>query len=136
MCKRFHALALPKGFNHVWNDVMKKSATENTTASRKAGPSAPDDEAGVPGYRSPHEYAAHTGLSIATVRRYLKLGRLPKHQPGGPRCRVLIPMSAVEALDVAPVPIPVHIPANEAPPNVPPRPRLAGKLPNWLSSKA
>lgn len=32
---------------------------------------------------------------MPTVRRYLKSGRLPKVQPGGERCRVLIPRHAV-----------------------------------------
>lgn len=46
---------------------------------------------------SPQEYASKKGLSIATVRRYLKKGSLPKSQPGGPGCRVLIPVSAIGA---------------------------------------
>jgi hypothetical protein len=33
---------------------------------------------------------------MATVRRYLKDGRVPSVQPGGARCRVLIPVAAVE----------------------------------------
>lgn len=47
---------------------------------------------------SPAEFVARTGLSPATVRRYLKSGRLPKSQPGGPRCRVMIPVSALRAI--------------------------------------
>lgn len=44
------------------------------------------------------EVARLTGLSIPTIRRYLKDGRLPKVQPGGRRCRVLIPRSAIESI--------------------------------------
>ena len=44
---------------------------------------------------SPEEFAELSGLSSATVRRYLADGRLPKSQPGGRRCRVLIPVSAL-----------------------------------------
>ena len=40
---------------------------------------------------SPQEFARLSGLSLATVRRYLSDGRLPSVQPGGRRCRVLIP---------------------------------------------
>ncbi len=40
---------------------------------------------------SPQEFVVLSGLSIATVRRYIAGGRLPCIQPGGRRCRVLIP---------------------------------------------
>lgn len=49
-------------------------------------------------FLTPNEYARLSGLSMATVRRYLAAGHLPKYQPGGPRCRVLIPLHALEAL--------------------------------------
>ena len=45
---------------------------------------------------SPLEFVAKSGLSLATVRRYLRDGRIPSFQPGGLRCRVLIPVSALE----------------------------------------
>lgn len=45
---------------------------------------------------SPLEFVAKSGLSLATVRRYLRDGRIPSSQPGGLRCRVLIPVSALE----------------------------------------
>lgn len=44
---------------------------------------------------SPAEFALEAGLGIATVRRYVKAGKLPKVQPGGERCRVMIPRSAL-----------------------------------------
>jgi hypothetical protein len=49
-------------------------------------------------YVSPLEVVAATGLSLATVRRYIDSGRLPSFQPGGPRCRVLIPVEALNRL--------------------------------------
>ncbi len=52
-------------------------------------------------YLSPHEFVARSGLSLATVRRYLRTGRLPSLQPGGRRCRVLIPAAALERFTVA-----------------------------------
>lgn len=51
-------------------------------------------------YVSPHEFVAKSGLSLATVRRYLRDGRIPSIQPGGRRCRVLIPRSALESFTV------------------------------------
>ena len=48
-------------------------------------------------YLSPHQFADYSGLSLATVRRYLERDKLPKCQPGGPRCRILIPRSALDA---------------------------------------
>ena len=48
-------------------------------------------------YLSPHEFVARSGLSSATVRRYLRDGHLPSAQPGGPRCRVLIPVTVLKS---------------------------------------
>lgn len=45
---------------------------------------------------TPQEFAERSGLSMSSVRRYLADGRLPKSQPGGPRCRVLIPVDALQ----------------------------------------
>jgi hypothetical protein len=47
---------------------------------------------------APIEFARLSGLSLSTVRRYLACGKLPKYQPGGPRCRVLIPRYVVDEL--------------------------------------
>jgi hypothetical protein len=59
-------------------------------------------DAEEPRFLTPDEFAAQSGLSIATVRRYLKARRLPMAQPGGPRCRVVIPTWALESLcDIA-----------------------------------
>lgn len=49
-------------------------------------------------YLAPQEFAKVSGLSMSSVRRYLADGRLPKSQPGGPRCRVLIPVDALQQL--------------------------------------
>ena len=51
-------------------------------------------------YLSPQQFASLTGASIATVRRYLDLGILPKYQPAGPRGRVFIPASAFENVEL------------------------------------
>lgn len=44
---------------------------------------------------TPKEFAALTRRGIATVRRYLAGGRLPKSQPGGKGCGIRIPRSAL-----------------------------------------
>ena len=46
-------------------------------------------------FLSPQEFAAKSGISLVSVRRYIAAGRLPSVQPGGRRCRVLIPQSAL-----------------------------------------
>ena len=62
-------------------------------------------------FLSVQEFALLCGLSHATIRRYLKSGRLPFYQPAGPRSRVLIP---VDALDIPnqtePLPITAPLP--------------------------
>jgi excisionase family DNA binding protein len=49
-------------------------------------------------YLSPEQFALATGLSLSTVHRYLKAGRLAFLQPGGRRHRVLIPARLVAEL--------------------------------------
>lgn len=46
-------------------------------------------------YVSPVEYVQLSGLSLSTVHRYLKSGRIPFEQPGGPRSRILIPVDTL-----------------------------------------
>ena len=64
-------------------------------------PANEPDRTGSPGeardYISPAEFVSVTGISMSTVRRYLRSGQLPKIQPGGHRCRVLIPRDALES---------------------------------------
>lgn len=50
-----------------------------------------------PAFLSPEEFAAYTGLGLATVRRRIKAGHLPTYQPGGKGSRVLIPADALAA---------------------------------------
>jgi excisionase family DNA binding protein len=64
-----------------------------------SGPASvyPDDGSWVErAYVTADEFVQLTGLSLSTVRRYLASGRLPKVQPGGDRCRVLIPRGALQ----------------------------------------
>lgn len=98
------------------------------------------DESGSPDcqYVSPEEFTSLSGLSIATVRRYLAKGKLPKVQPGGPGCRVMIPRDALEqirqpsGIDAGETDADNH-PSGAASSSAPlARPsRLNGPLPRW-----
>lgn len=79
-------------------------------------------------YLSPREFAVQTGLSSATVNRYLAGGRIPFHQPGGPRCRILIPRSALEPFTAAPTG--AQQPSSEKQPPTSAKPR-SGPKPRW-----
>ncbi len=47
-------------------------------------------------YLSPKEFGKLSGLSIATVRRYLSAGIIPHAQPAGSGCRICIPRYALD----------------------------------------
>ena len=82
-------------------------------------------------YLSPEQFSEVSGLSLATIHRYLANGRLPKVQPGGKRCRVLIPRSAlsvvVNAAESLTIPPPVG-PVN----HLQPTRVLSGATPRWM----
>jgi len=86
-------------------------------------------------FLSPQEFAALCGLALITVRRYLADGRLPSVQPGGHRCRVLIPRSAltlfVKVGDVARV---ACRPSTKKSTPTPTRKSPAGPAPRWLGN--
>jgi excisionase family DNA binding protein len=44
------------------------------------------------------EIAAQTGISLSTLRRRVKEGRLPFIQPGGRRTRIVFPADVIERL--------------------------------------
>ena len=87
-------------------------------------------------YLSPREFGALSGLSLATVRRYLRSGRLPYRQPAGRRGRILIPADALELVSAATPPdepsqasVAPSTPAMTRPPVTPARP--PGPRPKW-----
>ena len=103
--------------------------SSNRFAVSSANPSA--------AFISASEFAQLSGLSPSTVGRYLKRGLLPKVQPGGPRCRVLIPRDALntyrqdpESLETEPSGTDPEAPSASAPPAMPVR--LSGPAPRWL----
>jgi hypothetical protein len=81
-------------------------------------------------YLSPHEFSRLSGLSLATVHRYLKTGKLPFCQPAGRRGRILIPADALAA--AGPATLPDEATAGSADPASPsPTHRLSGPRPRW-----
>jgi hypothetical protein len=61
-------------------------------------------------YLSPQEFSRFSGLSLATVHRYLRRGKVRYLQPAGPRGRILIPIDALE-LFAAAAPAPLLVEA-------------------------
>ena len=78
-------------------------------------------------FLSPREFALSKGLALSTVRRYLKSGSLPCIQPGGFRCRILIPRNALNSSG--------KIPSENSPPAPPrakkPQTKTSGPEPAW-----
>jgi hypothetical protein len=88
-------------------------------------------------YLSPAEFSRRSGLSLATVHRYLKGGKIPFRQPGGPCTRILIPVDALEsasagAIDAGPDLIASQGMDSSLVPAERPAP-LPGPKPKWTS---
>jgi hypothetical protein len=85
-------------------------------------------------YCSPAEFSRRSGLSVATVRRYLRRGLLPHVQPGGRRHRILIRCDAAEQFRHPPAAQPR---AEADPPDAPSKPTpLSGPVPRWLRDQS
>jgi len=79
---------------------------------------------------SPQEFSERSGLSLATVHRYLRSGKLPFVQLGGRRHRVLIPCDALDLLLKPSVnEKPAEPTFNKRSDNPPP---MSGPQPRWL----
>ncbi|WP_020474589.1 helix-turn-helix domain-containing protein [Zavarzinella formosa] len=85
-------------------------------------------------YCSPAEFAQLCGLSLVTIRRLMRSGRLPSVQPGGPRHRILIPCDALDRLLPATGRV-VHPEKLASGTITDPPKRLSGPLPKWLREK-
>jgi hypothetical protein len=77
-----------------WPVLWEQDCATNR-GDQMAGSTTPDGTT-PKSYLSPGEFSRFSGLSLASVHRYLKNGRLPYRQPGGPRGRILIPAGALE----------------------------------------
>lgn len=81
-------------------------------------------------YCSPTEFSQRSGLSVVTVRRYLRSGLLPFVQLGGRRHRILIPCDAIERFRQPPAAEPrVGADPSSEPSKATP---LSGPVPRWL----
>ena len=91
-------------------------------------------------YLSVQEFKQVSGLSLATIRRYLKSGKLPFRQLSGPRSRVLIPMDALDILCQStqpPITLPLPTDADcTLGGNSKGAPHLSGPRPKWQRSRA
>jgi hypothetical protein len=81
---------------------------------------------------SPQEFSQLTGLSLATVHRYLKSGRLYYLQPGGPRSRILIPADALGPPFVLPSPSTARASSPSQSETLREVPHLPGYAPRWI----
>jgi hypothetical protein len=92
-------------------------------------------------YLSPQDFSQLSGLSLASVYRYLKSGQLPCWQPRGPRGRILIPADALVMAHAGRPDAPTSLtstlaapsPATAAP-QCQTAPQLSGPRPKWLLS--
>ena len=76
-------------------------------AEPEGHPQSGPDAAAKRRYLTVKELAAATGLSVSTLRRLQRKGRLPFFQPGGPGTRIVYPPDAIEqAADLDPGPRP------------------------------
>jgi predicted DNA-binding transcriptional regulator AlpA len=55
-------------------------------------------------FLSPKEFSEFSGLSLATIHRYLRNGKLPYRQPAGPRGRILIPAEGLTITAISDAP--------------------------------
>src|SRR5690348_4366539 len=86
-------------------------------------------------FLSPRGFSELSGLSLATVRRYIKNGKLPYRQPAGRRGRILIPADALAAVSRTDAPVRQDRAPNST---LPPHPQttahsppLPGPRPRW-----
>jgi hypothetical protein len=68
----------------------------SATPVRLDGPPGPTRR-----YLTMYELSASSGLSMSTLRRLCRRGRLPFFQPGGPRTRIVFSQDAIEQASVA-----------------------------------
>jgi len=80
-----------------------------------------------PRYIDVHELSARSGLSVSTLRRLKKQGKIPFFQPAGPGGRVLFAPDAIERASQQ-----VDIQQQPQAGSTIPTSRLAGRRPNWM----
>lgn len=100
----------------------------STEILRSMDPAQTPEKATEKAYLDIKELKARTGLSVATLHRLKRQGKLPHFQPAGPGGRLLFPPDAIErcAAVVASSQPPPFAPAPE------PRRHLSGRCPAWM----
>jgi excisionase family DNA binding protein len=81
-------------------------------------------------YLSPKEFAALTGLGIATVYRYVRSGQVPSEQPAGFKGRLMIPRDALDQFE-GDTASPAADPGHPTPPTGGTPQRLSGPSAKW-----
>ncbi|HLJ92173.1 MAG TPA: helix-turn-helix domain-containing protein [Gemmataceae bacterium] len=82
-------------------------------------------------YLTIQELSARTTLSVSTLRRLLKKGKLVGHQPGGPRTRIVFRPDAIEQATTAMVADATGVPPHPQPVSIPQH----GPRPKWQQAK-
>jgi hypothetical protein len=99
--------------------------------SQMADPPTPAADDQLRRYLSPQDFSRLSGLSLATVHRYLKTGKLAYRQPGGRRGRILILAEVLEATHGADVEPDASTAVTVEPQSTAPATRLSGPRPRW-----
>jgi hypothetical protein len=90
------------------------------------------DAPSVTNYLTIDKLSAHSGLSVPTLRRYVRKGLLVAFQPGGPGCRLLFRPDALEQAGL--LLMQKSTAAMNDTPNQPRR--LPGRRPGWLVDRS
>jgi excisionase family DNA binding protein len=102
---------------------------------QRTGPRTSETEVAAPGavvrYLTIHELAASTTLSVSTLRRLLKKGKLVGHQPGGPRTRIVFRPDAIEQVVTAMTEAATDEPPHQEAANA----RQHGPRPKWQQAR-
>lgn len=107
-----------------WGRAMP--SVEGQGQFEEASGRSPDLKRSVAARRflSVDEFSASSGLSTSTVRRLIAAQRIPTFQPGGPRCRILIPEDMLNGTTQASPTAHPEVHSSSAKPPIPgPRPR-------------
>jgi excisionase family DNA binding protein len=85
-------------------------------------------------FLSPADFARLSGLSLSTVQRYLRDGKIPYLQPAGRRGRILIPLQAFERAvhDVNALEVGASADESSTTSSSSDEPRLPGPRPKWM----
>ena len=89
----------------------------------------PDSSYGMR-YVSVDELSRLSGLSLSTIHRLKKAGKIPFYQPAGKGGRILFPHDAIERAQLAMTSVPDTVAAPKLP-----SPRLSGPAPAWMNTQ-